>query len=211
MAEKFERHQGLVIPLDRANVDTDQIIPKQFLKSIKKTGFGDNLFDAWRFEDEGEIGKPIAARLQRQDFVLNDSRYEDGSILLARRNFGCGSSREHAVWALLQYGIRVVIAPSFADIFYGNCFSNGLLPIALNEEEVATLFQLATQDTPTHLHIDLVAKSIATPSGEKWQFDIDEKRRYQLVNGLDEIGLTLEHAEQIKVFEENHLKQYPWL
>ena len=211
MADKFAQHQGLVIPLDRANVDTDQIIPKQFLKSIKKTGFGDNLFDAWRFEDEGEIGKPIASRVRRGDFVLNDTRYEDGSILLARRNFGCGSSREHAVWALLQYGIRVVIAPSFADIFYGNCFSNGLLPIALKEEEVAALFQLATQDTPTHLHIDLVAKSISIPSGETWLFDIDEKRRYQLVNGLDEIGLTLEHAEQIKVFEENHLKQYPWL
>lgn len=211
MAEKFERHDGLVIPLDRANVDTDQIIPKQFLKSIKKTGFGDNLFDAWRFEDEGEIGKSIASRIPRQDFVLNDSRYEDGSIMLARRNFGCGSSREHAVWALLQFGVRVVIAPSFADIFYGNCFSNGLLPITLNEDDVATLFQLATQDDPLHLQIDLVSKTIAIPSGEKWQFDIDEKRRYQLVNGLDEIGLTLEHAEQIKVFEENHLKQYPWL
>ena len=211
MAEKFERHDGLVIPLDRANVDTDQIIPKQFLKSIKKTGFGDNLFDAWRFEDEGEIGKSIASRIPRQDFVLNDTRYENGSIMLARRNFGCGSSREHAVWALLQFGVRVVIAPSFADIFYGNCFSNGLLPIALNEDDVATLFQLATQDDPLHLQIDLVSKTIAAPSGEKWQFDIDEKRRYQLVNGLDEIGLTLEHAEQIKVFEENHLKQYPWL
>ena len=211
MAETFERHEGLVIPLDRANVDTDQIIPKQFLKSIKKTGFGDNLFDAWRFEDEGEIGKPITSRIQRHDFVLNDSRYEEGSILLARRNFGCGSSREHAVWALLQYGIRVVIAPSFADIFYGNCFSNGLLPIALNEKEVATLFQLATQDTATQLSIDLVAKTIATSSGETWHFDIDEKRRYQLVNGLDEIGLTLEHAKQIKAFEENHLKQYPWI
>ncbi|MCY4656123.1 MAG: 3-isopropylmalate dehydratase small subunit [Gammaproteobacteria bacterium] len=207
----FKTHKGSVIPLDLANVDTDQIIPKQFLKSIKKTGFGDNLFDAWRYEDEGEIGKPVSSRIPRKDFVLNDDRYTNGSILLARRNFACGSSREHAVWALLQYGIRAVIAPSFADIFFNNCFNNGLLPISLSEEEVESLFELATGDKPLQLEVNLVTKTISVPGGQTWTFEVDEKRQYQLIHGLDEIGLTLELADKIKQFEERHLQQNPWL
>ena len=207
----FETHRGNVIPLDRANVDTDQIIPKQFLKSIKKTGFGDNLFDAWRYKDEGEIGKSNDDRPTWPDFVLNDARYADGTILLARRNFGCGSSREHAVWALLQYGIRAVIAPSFADIFYNNCFSNGLLPIVLSEGEVEDLFRLATSKSPAMFNIDLVNQTITTDNSQIWQFEVDERRQYQLIHGLDEIGLTLEMAEQIREFEHRHIRKYPWV
>ena len=207
----FKNHRGLVIPLDRANVDTDQIIPKQFLKSIYKTGFGDNLFDAWRFEDEGVIGKPLEDRILRREFVLNDVRYESGSILLARRNFGCGSSREHAVWALLQYGIKVVIAPSFADIFFSNCFHNGLLPVCLSESDVDTLFDLASAPDPIEMDVDLECQTIAGPQQQTWQFEVDEKRRYQLLHGLDEIGLSLEMSKEIEEFEKQHLAKHPWL
>ncbi len=209
---QFLSHHGVVVPLDKANVDTDQIIPKQFLKSIKRTGFGDNLFDAWRFSDEGEIGKPLSARQPIADFVLNDPRYVDASILLARENFACGSSREHAVWALLQYGIRCVIAPTFADIFYNNSFNNGLLPITLPSEQVDELFQLATRREPLVLDINLSNHSVtSSPEGVVYRFRIDEVRKKRMLKGLDEIGLSLEHAADIKAFESRHQGLNPWL
>jgi 3-isopropylmalate/(R)-2-methylmalate dehydratase small subunit len=202
---------GVVAPLDRANVDTDQIIPKQFLKSIRRTGFGDNLFDGWRFLDEGAMGKTPNERQIDTTFVLNRPRYQGASILLARENFGCGSSREHAVWALEEYGFRAVIAPSFADIFLNNCFKNGVLPIVLDEEIVARLFREVDRSPGYALTIDLPSQRILTPDGEEIAFSVDSHRKHCLVHGLDDIALTLEHAETIRAFETSHRTTYPWL
>ncbi|MDR0588613.1 MAG: 3-isopropylmalate dehydratase small subunit [Burkholderiales bacterium] len=204
-------YQGLVCPLDRANVDTDAIIPKQFLKSIQRTGFGPNLFDEWRYLDYGEPGKDCSQRPINADFVLNQPRYAGASILLARRNFGCGSSREHAPWALDGYGFRVVIAPSFADIFFNNCFKNGLLPIVLSEETVDQLFRETTATEGYQLTVDLPAQKVVTPAGVAFPFEITAHRKHCLINGLDEIGLTLAHASEIRAFEARHLTQSPWL
>jgi 3-isopropylmalate/(R)-2-methylmalate dehydratase small subunit len=207
----FGELSGQVLPMDRANVDTDQIIPKQFLKSIHRTGFGDNLFDAWRYEDEGDIGMTPNERQINHDFILNQPRYQGVNILLARRNFGCGSSREHAVWALLEYGFRCVIAPSFADIFFSNCFKNGLLPIVLDEEIVDGLFAEAMGDSPLELTISLPDQTVATGAGKTHPFAIDANRKRSLVEGLDDIGQTLAHAEQIRDFEVGHREAMPWL
>jgi 3-isopropylmalate/(R)-2-methylmalate dehydratase small subunit len=210
--EKFTVHTGLVAPMDRANVDTDTIIPKQFLKSIKRTGFGPNLFDAWRYLDEGVPGKPQSERRPNPDFVLNQPRYRGASILLARKNFGCGSSREHAPWALSEYGFRAVIAPSYADIFFDNCCKNGLLPVALTESEVDRLFQEVAVFPGFRLVVDLEKQTVATSDGSKaMRFEIDSFRKYCLVNGLDEVGLTLRHAEEIRAFEERRRREQPWL
>jgi 3-isopropylmalate/(R)-2-methylmalate dehydratase small subunit len=210
--EAFTVHQGLVAPLDRANVDTDAIIPKQFLKSIKRTGFGPNLFDAWRYLDVGEPGKDDSKRPKNPDFVLNQPRYQGASILLARRNFGCGSSREHAPWALLQNGFRAVIAPSFADIFFNNCYKNGLVPIGLSELEVDSLFHEVNAFPGFRLVIDLPEQTVRTVDGAKsFRFEIDSFRKYCLVNGYDDIGLTLQHADEIRAFEERRKLEQPWL
>ena len=209
--EKFERVKGLVAPLDRANVDTDSIIPKQFLKSISRTGFGPNLFDAWRYFDHGEPEMDNSRRSLNPDFVLNDERYRGASILLARQNFGCGSSREHAVWALQDYGFRAVISPSFADIFYNNCFKNGVLPIVLDADIVERLFKAVAATPGYSLTIDLSAQTVETPSGELFKFDVDEFRKYCLLNGLDDIGLTLKHADEIRTYEERRRAEAPWL
>ncbi len=202
---------GLVAPLDRANVDTDQIIPKQFLKSIKRTGFGDNLFDAWRFLDEGDIGVTPNERRINHEFVLNQPRYQGARVLLARRNFGCGSSREHAVWALMEYGFVAVIAPSFADIFYENCFKNGLLPIVLEEAVVAELFEQVRRQEGFALAVDLVRQRLVKPGGGEVAFEVAPMRRRKLLEGLDDIGLTLAQAKQIRTFEANYLARRPWL
>ncbi len=210
--EKFTTLTGLVAPLDRANVDTDQIIPKQFLKSIHRTGFGPNLFDAWRYLDHGEPGMDHAMRPKNPQFVLNQPRYQGAAILLARKNFGCGSSREHAPWALLGYGLRCVIAPSFADIFYNNCYKNGLLPVTLAETEVDALFHDCAVFPGFRLRVDLAAQAVATESGTKvMRFEVDPFRKYCLLNGFDEIGLTLRHADEIRAFEERRREQHPWL
>jgi 3-isopropylmalate/(R)-2-methylmalate dehydratase small subunit len=210
--EKFTVVNGLVAPMDRSNVDTDQIIPKQFLKSIKRTGFGPNLFDAWRFVDEGWPGKPEHERRPNPDFVLNQARYRGASILLARKNFGCGSSREHAPWALAEYGFRAVIAPSYADIFYDNSCKNGLLPVVLTEGEVDRLFHDVAAFPGFRLVVDLERQVVAPPDGGKaMRFDIDPFRKYCLTNGLDEIGLTLRHADKIRAFEERRRIDQPWL
>jgi 3-isopropylmalate/(R)-2-methylmalate dehydratase small subunit len=210
--EKFTRLDGLVAPLDRANVDTDQIIPKQFLKSIRRSGFGQNLFDAWRYVDAGRPDTSSAARPLNPDFVLNQPRYKGASILLARKNFGCGSSREHAPWALAEYGFRALVAPSYADIFYNNCCKNGLLPVALSEAEVDRLFHETTAFPGFRLVIDLQAQTVATMDGGKiMHFEIDPFRKYCLVNGLDDIGLTLRHADKIRDFEERRRAEQPWL
>jgi len=210
--EKFVRLEGLVAPLDRSNVDTDAIIPKQFLKSIKRTGFGPNLFDEWRYLDHGEPGMDNDKRPLNPDFVLNQPRYQGGSILLTRKNFGCGSSREHAPWALDQYGFRVVIAPSFADIFFNNCFKNGLLPIVLSEADVDRLFQETVSFLGFELIVDLNAQTVSTANGSLvYSFEIDAFRKHCLLNGLDEIGLTLQHADQIREFESRRLHAQPWL
>ncbi|MHA7918170.1 3-isopropylmalate dehydratase small subunit [Alloalcanivorax xenomutans] len=209
--EKFVKHEGLVAPLDRANVDTDQIIPKQFLKSIKRTGFGPNLFDEWRYLDEGYPGQDNDARPKNPDFVLNQPVYQGATILLARRNFGCGSSREHAPWALMDFGFRVVIAPSFADIFYNNCFKNGLLPIVLSEEQMEELFQAEAANPGLRLTVDLEAQQVRTPDGKAYDFDIDEFRKHCLLNGLDEIGLTLQEADTIRAYEERRRAREPWV
>ena len=207
----FKQHTGLVAPLDRANVDTDAIIPKQFLKSIKRTGFGPNLFDEWRYLDHGEPGQDCSQRPLNPDFVLNQERYHGASVLLARQNFGCGSSREHAPWALEDFGFRAIIAPSFADIFYNNCFKNGLLPIVLAEDLVDRLFQ-ETETTPGYeLQIDLPAQTVTTPSGEALRFEIDAGSKHMLVEGLDEIGLTLQHADDIQAYEQRRRQEAPWL
>ncbi len=207
----FDKVTGIVVPLDRANVDTDQIIPKQFLKSIHRTGFGDNLFDAWRFEDEGDIGITPNERRINRAFVLNDPRYQGGSILLARANFGCGSSREHAVWALLEYGFRCVMAPSFADIFLSNCFKNGLLPIVLEKEIIEELFVRSAGEEPLELTVDLPGQEVIAGMGERYEFAIDANRKRALVEGLDDIGMTLANVDAIRAFEERHRRAMPWL
>lgn len=209
--QAFTVHTGLVAPLDRANVDTDMIIPKQFLKSIKRTGFGVNLFDELRYQDEGYPGQDCSKRPLNPDFVLNQPRYSGSSVLIARRNFGCGSSREHAPWALDDYGFRCVIAPSFADIFYNNCFKNGILPITLTEEQVETLFAGVTASDGYQLTIDLEQQKIIRPDGGEWPFEVDSFRRHCLLNGLDDIGLTLEDAEHIRRFETEYRQRSPWL
>ena len=210
--QKFTVHKGLVAPMDRANVDTDAIIPKQFLKSIRKTGFGPNLFDEWRYLDQpGQPGVPESDRKPNPDFVLNQPRYKGASILLARKNFGCGSSREHAPWAIDQYGFRTVIAPSFADIFFNNCFKNGLLPIVLSEEQVAKLFDEVAAFPGYELTIDLERQVIVKPQGEELPFDVQPFRKYCLLNGFDDIGLTLRQADKIKAFEAQRLATKPWL
>jgi 3-isopropylmalate/(R)-2-methylmalate dehydratase small subunit len=209
--QKFTLLKGLVAPMDRANVDTDAIIPKQFLKSIRKTGFGPNLFDAWRYLDPGEPGQDPASRKPNPDFVLNQPRYQGASVLLARKNFGCGSSREHAPWAIDQYGFRCVIAPSFADIFFNNCFKNGLLPIVLPEAVVAQLFDEVAAFPGYQLTVDLERQVIVRPQGEEIPFEVQAFRKYCLLNGLDDIGLTLRHADKIKAFEAERLATKPWL
>ncbi len=209
--EPFRIHTGIVAPLDRENVDTDAIIPKQFQKSIKRTGFGENLFDAWRFLDPGVPGADPATRRMNPDFVLNQPRYRGASILLARKNFGCGSSREHAPWALQQYGFRALIAPSYADIFFNNCFKNGLLPIVLPEHRVAALFDDVAAFPGYQLTIDLERQLVQPPSGEPLAFDVEPFRKQSLLGGLDEIGLTLRHADKIRAFEAERLLRQPWL
>lgn len=207
----FTQLNGLVCPLDRANVDTDAIIPKQFLKSIKRSGFGPNLFDEWRYLDHGEPGQDCSQRPRNPEFVLNFPRYQGAQVLLARENFGCGSSREHAPWALEDYGFRVVIAPSFADIFFNNCYKNGLLPIVLAAEAVDQLFRECEAQDGYTLTVDLAQQTVTTPGGTSFAFDITEHRKHCLSNGLDEIGLTLAHAEAIRRYEEARRQQQPWL
>ena len=210
--EKFTRLEGIVAPLDRANIDTDAIIPKQFLKSIKRSGFGVNLFDAWRFLDHGEPGMDISTRKPNPDFVLNQPRYRGASILLARKNFGCGSSREHAPWALGDFGFKAVIAPSYGEIFYNNSLKNGLLPIVLAETEVDRLFHEVAAFPGFRLVVDLEKQTVSTVDGaHTFRFDIDAFRKHCLLNGLDEIGMTLQHADEIKAFEEKHKSRQPWL
>jgi len=207
----FRIHTGLVAPMDRENVDTDAIIPKQFLKSIKKSGFGPNLFDEWRYLDHGEPGQDPSSRRPNPDFVLNQPRYKGASILLARRNFGCGSSREHAPWALDQFGFRALIAPSYADIFFNNCFKNGLLPIVLPEHEVSKLFDEVAAFIGYSLTIDLEKQLIVKPDGSSIAFDVQAFRKYCLLGGYDDIGLTLRHADKIRAFEAERLLSKPWL
>jgi 3-isopropylmalate/(R)-2-methylmalate dehydratase small subunit len=210
--EKFTTFNGLVAPLDRANVDTDQIIPKQFLKSIKRSGFGPNLFDSWRYMNAGEPGMDHSKRPANPDFVLNQPRYKGAAILLARENFGCGSSREHAPWALLDYGFRCVIAPSFGDIFFTNCFKNGLLPVVLKDAEVDRIFHDVAAFPGFRLAVDLPQQVVAYPDASRtFRFEIDPFRKHCLVNGLDEIGLTLRHADKIRAFEERRKAEQPWL
>ncbi|MGH8647223.1 MAG: 3-isopropylmalate dehydratase small subunit [Gammaproteobacteria bacterium] len=209
--QAFNRLDGLVAPLDRANVDTDAIIPKQFLKSITRTGFGVNLFDEWRYLDHGEPGQDCDQRPKNPSFVLNQARYQGAQILLTRANFGCGSSREHAAWALLDFGIRCLIAPNFADIFYGNCINNGLLPITLMAAEVDRLFKGVAAKPGYRLHVDLPGQRVITPQGQALQFAIDPAAKNRLLKGLDEIGLTLEHAERIKAYELSRRQEAPWL
>jgi len=209
--QKFTVHKGLVAPMDRENVDTDAIIPKQFLKSIRKTGFGPNLFDEWRYLDHGEPGQDPASRKPNPDFVLNQPRYQGASILLARKNFGCGSSREHAPWALDQFGFRALIAPSYADIFFNNSFKNGLLPIVLPEAQVAQLFDEVAAFPGYQLTVDLERQVIVKPDGQELAFEVQAFRKYCLVNGLDDIGLTLRHKDKIKAFEAERLASKPWL
>ena len=204
-------HRGLVAPLDRANVDTDAIIPKQFLKSIKRTGFGPHLFDAWRYLDVGEPGMDLSRRKPNTDFVLNNPKYQGASILLAQKNFGCGSSREHAPWALQQYGFKAIIAPSFADIFFNNCFKNGLLPIVLLDFQVDHLFQEVAAHPGFQLTIDLPAQTVSAQGSKPMHFDIDPSRKQALVNGWDEIGLTLRHSDEIKAYEEKRKRSEPWI
>jgi 3-isopropylmalate/(R)-2-methylmalate dehydratase small subunit len=207
----FTVHKGLVAPLDRANVDTDAIIPKQFLKSIKRTGFGVNLFDEWRYLDRGEPGQDPASRKPNPDFVLNQPRYAGASILLTRTNFGCGSSREHAPWALDQYGFRAILAPSYADIFFNNCFKNGLLPIVLDEAVIARLFDEVFAFPGYSLTIDLPRQMVVKPDGSELPFQVEDFRKQCLVNGWDDIGLTLRHADAIRSFEAERLARMPWL
>ncbi len=209
--DKFVIHKGLVAPMDRENVDTDAIIPKQFLKSIKKTGFGPNLFDEWRYLDKGEPGQDLSQRKPNPDFILNQPRYQGASVLLARRNFGCGSSREHAPWALMQYGFRAILAPSFADIFFNNCFKNGLLPIVLPESAMDLLFNETFAFPGYELTIDLDRQVVVRPQGEEIPFEVQAFRRYCLMNGFDDIGLTLRHADKIRAYEAERLARMPWL
>ena len=207
----FVTLSGILAPLDRANVDTDAIIPKQFLKSIKKTGFGPHLFDEWRYLDHGEPGMDLTQRVKNPDFVLNQDRYEKATILIARENFGCGSSREHAPWAIEDYGFRVILATSFADIFFSNCFKNGLLPIVLSGETIDRLFESTYANKGYALTIDLENQSITLPSNEKISFQVDTFRKHCLINGLDDIGLTMQHSETIKAFEKTYYQKNSWL
>jgi len=207
----FISYTGIVAPLDRANVDTDAIIPKQFLKSIKKTGFGPHLFDEWRYLDHGEPGMDMTQRKKNPEFVLNQPRYEKSTILISRENFGCGSSREHAPWAIEDYGFRAILAPSFADIFFSNCFKNGLLPIVLPTETIDDLFKAINKQEGYSLTIDLENQSVILPSNNKINFQVDAFRKYCLVNGLDDIGLTMQHSETIKAFEKSYYQQNSWL
>jgi 3-isopropylmalate/(R)-2-methylmalate dehydratase small subunit len=209
--EKFVKLDGLVAPLDRANVDTDAIIPKQFLKSIKRSGFGPNAFDEWRYMDHGEPGMDNSKRPKNPNFVLNQARYQGASILLTRQNFGCGSSREHAPWALLDYGFRAIIAESFADIFFNNCFKNGILPIVLPKGEIDALFGLVEHSPGYRLTIDLAAQAVIRPDGHAIPFQVDAFRKECLLNGWDDIGLTLRHADKIRAFEERRRQEQPWL
>ncbi|QIK36828.1 3-isopropylmalate dehydratase small subunit [Caldichromatium japonicum] len=209
--EPLQNHTGVVAPLDRANVDTDAIIPKQFLKSIQRTGFGPYLFDEWRYLDHGEPGMDCSKRPHNPDFILNDPRYRHASILLTRENFGCGSSREHAPWALHDFGIRVILAPSFADIFFNNCFKNGLLPISLPHEVIDRLFVKATQPEPLQISVDLPAQTLTLSDGEVIAFTIDPANKRRLLEGLDDIGLTLQFADQIRTYEERRRLEAPWL
>ena len=210
--ERFTVHRGIVAPIDRENVDTDAIIPKQFLKSIRRTGFGPNLFDEWRYLDQpGQPGVPESQRRPNPDFVLNQPRYQGASILLARQNFGCGSSREHAPWAIQQYGFRALIAPSFADIFFNNCFKNGLLPITLPDTTVDQLFHEVAAFPGYELTIDLQRQVVVKPDGTEIGFEVQPFRKYCLLNGLDDIGLTLRHADKIRAFEAERLARFPWL
>jgi 3-isopropylmalate/(R)-2-methylmalate dehydratase small subunit len=207
----FVTHTGILAPLDRANVDTDAIIPKQFLKSIKKTGFGPHLFDEWRYLDHGEPGMDLTQRKKNPDFVLNQDRYEKATILIARENFGCGSSREHAPWAIEDFGFRVILATSFADIFFSNCFKNGLLPISLPAETIDHLFDLTYSNKGYAITVDLENQSIILPSKEKISFQVDTFRKHCLINGLDDIGLTMQHSESIKAFEKTYYQKNSWL
>ena len=209
--QEFTVHKGLVAPMDRENVDTDAIIPKQFLKSIRKTGFGQNLFDEWRYLDPGYPGQDPASRKPNPDFVLNQPRYQGASILLARKNFGCGSSREHAPWALQQYGFRALIAPSYADIFFNNCFKNGVLPIVLPEHRVAKLFDEVAAFVGYCLTIDLERQVVIVPGGEEIGFEVEPFRKYCLLGGYDDVALTLRHADKIRAFEAERLLKQPWL
>ena len=209
--QAFTVHKGLVAPMDRANVDTDAIIPKQFLKSIARSGFGPNLFDEWRYLDKGEPGQDPSTRKPNPDFVLNQARYQGASVLLARKNFGCGSSREHAPWALDQYGFRAILAPSYADIFFNNCFKNGLLPIVLPEDVVSRLFDEVNGFIGYQLTVDLPRQVVVKPDGSEIPFEVQAFRKYCLVNGFDDIGLTLRHADKIKAFEAERIARMPWL
>ena len=209
--KKYTIETGIVAPLDRANVDTDLIIPKQFLKSIKRIGFGDNLFDELRYLDEGYLGQDIAKRPKNPDFVLNQERYQGATILLTRSNFGCGSSREHAPWALNEYGFRTIIAPSYADIFYNNCFKNGMLPVILTESEVDELFKECEANVGFTLTVDLENQKVISPSGKEYHFEVDAFRKHCLLNGLDDIGLTLQDSDSIRAFEEKARADRPWV
>ena len=209
--EPFTRFTGLVAPLDRSNVDTDAIIPKQFLKSVQRTGFGPNLFDTWRYLDPGEPGEDVSQRRENPDFVLNQPRYREAEILLVRENFGCGSSREHAVWALADFGFRAVIGPSFADIFYNNCFKSGLLPVRLDAATIDRLFAETEGNEGYRLTVDLERQQVITPDGDELAFEIDPFRRRCLLEGLDDIGLTLQHADEIRAYEERRKREAPWL
>ena len=209
--QKFTSHHGLVAPLDRSNVDTDAIIPKQFLKSIRRTGFGPYLFDEWRYLDHGEPGQDCSKRPLNQDFVLNDERYQGASVLITRKNFGCGSSREHAPWALLDYGFKVILAESFADIFYSNCFKNGMLPIVLSSPQIEELFKATVSIPGFTLSVDLEEQTVTSSAGTRFGFDLDAYRKYSLLNGLDEIGQTLSYKQEIADFESKHLKKNSWL
>jgi 3-isopropylmalate/(R)-2-methylmalate dehydratase small subunit len=209
--EKFTIVDAIVAPMDRPNVDTDAIIPKQFLKSIKRSGFGPNLFDEWRYLDVGEPGKDNTKRPVNPDFVLNQERYQGAGILLARENFGCGSSREHAPWALADYGFRVIIAPSFADIFFNNCFKNGILPVVLDSSTVDQLFSEVAENVGYRLVVDLENQVIRRPDGSTISFDVDSFKKYCLLEGLDDIGLTLQHVDDIQAYEARQCKQTPWL
>ena len=209
--EAFRQHVGLVVPLDRANVDTDAIIPKQFLKSITRTGYGPNLFDEWRYMDHGKPGIDNATRTPNPNFVLNQPRYQGATILLARKNFGCGSSREHAPWALQQFGFKAIVAPSFADIFCNNCFKNGLLPIVLTELEVDHLFNVVLATPGLKINVDLARQVVEIPGAETYQFQVDESRKQSLLNGWDEIGLTLRHRDKIQAYEAARSVREPWL
>ena len=209
--QKFSTHTGIVAPIDRANVDTDAIMPKQFLKSIRKTGFGPHLFDEWRYKDPGYYGKPESERQVNPDFVLNQPRYKGASVLLARKNFGCGSSREHAPWAIGQYGFRAILAPSYADIFFNNCFKSGLLPIVLSESQIDQLFNEVSAFPGYKLTVDLERQRVVKGQGEEIAFDVNAFRKYCLLNGLDDIGLTLRHKDKIQSFEAQRLAAKPWL